>query len=76
MNRILIIDDDPDICLLLKKYLTKKGYEAFVAEDGHEGEKWLKENKADLVLCDFKLPDYTGLECCRKSKLLILKFRL
>ncbi|MFT6871885.1 MAG: two-component system response regulator HydG [Roseivirga sp.] len=70
MNRILIIDDDPDICLLLKKYLTKKGYEAFVAEDGHEGEKWLKENKADLVLCDFKLPDYTGLEMLQKIKII------
>ncbi len=70
MERILIIDDDPDICLLLKKYLAKKGYDTFVAEDGREGEKWLKENRADLVLCDFKLPDYTGLEMLQKIKII------
>lgn len=70
MERILIIDDDPDICLLLKKYLAKKGFETFVAEDGRQGEKWLKENKADLVLCDFKLPDYTGLEMLQKIKII------
>ena len=69
-ERILIIDDDPDICLLLKKYLSKKGYDTFIAEDGREGEKWLKENKADLVLCDFKLPDYTGLEMLQKIKII------
>ncbi|GAB5522392.1 MAG: sigma-54 dependent transcriptional regulator [Roseivirga sp.] len=70
MERILIIDDDADICLLLKKYLQKKGYETFVAEDGRQGEKWLKENRADLVLCDFKLPDYTGLEMLQKIKII------
>ncbi|OEK02903.1 sigma-54-dependent Fis family transcriptional regulator [Roseivirga sp. 4D4] len=69
-ERILIIDDDPDICLLLKKYLAKKGYETFVAEDGKQGEKWLKDNNADLVLCDFKLPDYTGLEMLQKIKII------
>ena len=70
MERILIIDDDPDICLLLKKYLSKKGFETFIAETGKSGEKWLSENEADLVLCDFKLPDYTGLEMLQKIKIL------
>lgn len=70
MERILIIDDDQDICLLLKKYLQKKGFETFVAEDGKQGESWLKKNKADLVLCDFKLPDYTGLEMLEKIKII------
>lgn len=70
MEKILIIDDDPDICLLLKKYLSKKGYETAIAESGKEGEKWLKKNNADLVLCDFKLPDYTGLEMLQKIKII------
>jgi two-component system response regulator HydG len=70
MERILIIDDDQDICLLLKKYLQKKGFETFVAENGKQGESWLKKNKADLVLCDFKLPDYTGLEMLEKIKII------
>lgn len=76
MERILIIDDDQDICLLLKKYLAKKGYETFVAEDGRQGEKWLKENQVDLVLCDFKLPDYTGLEMLQKIKIIDVRIQV
>lgn len=70
MEKILIIDDDPDICLLLKKFLAKKGYETSIADSGKAGEKWLKNNDCDLVLCDFKLPDYTGLEMLQKIKII------
>lgn len=70
MKKILIIDDDPDICLLLKKFLAKKGYQTSVADSGKAGEKWLKRNDCDLVLCDFKLPDYTGLEMLQKIKII------
>ena len=70
MEKILIIDDDQDICLLLQKYLSKKGYEAFVVNSGKEAEDWLKTNQVDLVLCDFKLPDYSGLEILQKIKII------
>lgn len=70
MDKILIIDDDQDICLLLKKYLSKKGFEAFIVGSGKEAEDWLKHNEADLVLCDFKLPDYSGLEMLQKIKII------
>ena len=70
MKKILIIDDDREICLLLRKYLTKKGFETHEALSGKEAEKWLKKQEVDLILCDFKLPDYNGLEMLEKIKII------
>ena len=70
MKKILIIDDDREICLLLRKYLTKKGFETHEADSGKKAEKWLKQNEVDLILCDFKLPDYNGLEMLEKVKII------
>lgn len=70
MKKILIVDDEPDICLLLKKYFKKKGFDAESQPTGEAAIKWLKSNAADLVICDFKLPDYTGLEILQKIKII------
>lgn len=70
MKKILIIDDEPDICLLLKKFFTKKGFSVSTSQNGSDGIQQLKETGADLVICDFKLPDYTGLEILQKIKIL------
>ncbi len=70
MARILIIDDDADICLLLKKFFQKKGFEADTASNGEEGINKVKSDLPDVVLCDFKLPDYTGLEVLQKIKII------
>ncbi|MEQ9298631.1 MAG: sigma-54 dependent transcriptional regulator [Cyclobacteriaceae bacterium] len=70
MEHLLIIDDDKDICLLLKKYFTKKGFSVDTAETGEEGIELLKKKNADLVICDFKLPDYNGLEILQKIKII------
>lgn len=70
MQNILIIDDDQDICLLLQKFLTKKRFNAQTAYTGKEGIDWLKKNEAQVILCDFKLPDYSGLEILQKIKII------
>lgn len=70
MEHLLIIDDDEDICLLLKKYFTKKGYTVDTATTGEEGIAQLRKKPTDLVLCDFKLPDYSGLEMLQKIKII------
>jgi two-component system response regulator HydG len=70
MKNLLIIDDDPDIGQLLDKFLTKKGFQVYTSETGSEGVELLKQNAIDLVLCDFKLPDYNGLEILRKIKVI------
>lgn len=70
MPRILIIDDDKDICLVLSKFLTKNNYEVDVAHRGDEGLKLLRTHDFTLILCDYRLPDFTGVEMLRKIKLL------
>ncbi|CAE7861581.1 zraR [Symbiodinium microadriaticum] len=68
-KKILVIDDDQDICLLLKKFLSKNGFEVDTRQNGEEGISHLKQHKTDLVICDFKLPDYDGLEILQKIKI-------
>lgn len=70
MLRLLIIDDDKDICLVLSKFLSKNNYEVDVAHRGDEGLKLLRTHDYTLILCDYRLPDFTGVEMLRKIKLL------
>ncbi len=70
MNKILIIDDDQDIRLLLDRFLSKNGFTTETASQGESAIELLKQNTFDLILCDFKLPDITGLELIPKVKIL------
>lgn len=60
MQKILIIDDEVDICLLLKRFLSKKGYETEYATDANKGLEILYTFKPDLVLSDFRLGKMDG----------------
>ncbi len=62
MKSVLVIDDDPLIRKTLSSYLSKKGYEAVMAEDGEEGIQKYEESIPDLVILDIRLPDVDGLE--------------
>jgi two-component system response regulator HydG len=57
MNRILVIDDDEDIATLLRRFLSKNGYEVETASSGTDGEKLVEIVKPDLILCDYQLGD-------------------
>lgn len=70
MLPVLIIDDDKDICLVLSRFLSKNNYEVDVANNGEEGLKQLRTKEYALVLCDYRLPDMTGVDALRKIKLL------
>lgn len=61
LNRILIIDDDPDICLLLQRFLTKKGYETTAHHKGIRGIAAYKSGSFDAVICDYRLGDMDAL---------------
>jgi two-component system, NtrC family, response regulator HydG len=67
---ILVIDDDQDICLVLSKFLTKNDFTVSFAHTGEEGLLLLRTNHYDLILCDYKLPDATGIELLQKVKIL------
>src|SRR5882724_5492904 len=69
MPNVLIIDDDQDICGVLSKFLKKNKYEVGVAHTGEDGLKELGASDYSLVLCDYRLPDMTGVETLRKIRL-------
>ena len=69
MPNVLIIDDDKDICGVLSRFLKKNKYEVGVAHNGEDGLKELRAADYSLVLCDYRLPDMTGVETLQKIKL-------
>lgn len=68
MTQILIIDDDPNIQLLLTRALKKSGYNIASANNGEEGFQLAKEIKPALIISDWLMPGLSGLELCRKVK--------
>jgi len=60
MKRILVIDDNVDLRFLLKKFLTRHGYEVVDVASGKAGLEIVQKEVIDLVLCDFKLDDMDG----------------
>ncbi|MVM41455.1 response regulator [Spirosoma sp. HMF3257] len=70
MEKILIIDDNNDICLLLERFLSKQGYKTASVQRGEDGLVLLRKEAFELVICDFKLPDIDGLEMLRRIKVM------
>ena len=68
MQRILIIDDEPHILLMLKKMLERAGYEIELASNGNEGLDRFTRTPSDLVITDIIMPDKEGLETIREMK--------
>ncbi len=69
MSKVLIVDDDQDIRLLLDKFLAKNGFETATASTGDEALDATKKEAYNLILCDFKLPDTTGIELIPRIKI-------
>jgi two-component system response regulator HydG len=68
MQKILIIDDDRDMCLLLKRFLSRHGYEVSEVYSGKKALEMAEEFKPDLVMCDFRLEDMDGNTVLIKMK--------
>src|SRR3989338_1535229 len=69
MAKILIIDDSPFESKQLKALLENIGHEALLAETGAQGMKLIKMALPDLILLDLVLPDISGREICRWTKI-------
>ncbi len=67
-KKILIIDDDLDMCTLLSRFLNKKGFETEMAHNGVKGLAKFNEQHFDIVLCDFRLGDRDGKDILLKIK--------
>src|SRR4051812_22921067 len=61
-KKILIIDDDLDLCALLGRFLSKNGYEIEMAHSGSKGIAKFNDGKFDVVVCDYRLGDMEGIE--------------
>src|SRR2546426_1008034 len=69
-KRILIVDDDRDMCTLLSRYLDRNGYEVDVAYSGESGIEKFRQEKFDMVICDYKLGDKEGKDVLIEIKAL------
>ena len=67
-TKILIVDDDNNICDLLKLYFENEGYEVKTANDGVEGVSFFKIYQPDIVLLDIMLPRKDGWQVCREIR--------
>ncbi|MBN2340181.1 MAG: response regulator [Deltaproteobacteria bacterium] len=62
MTRILVIDDDVQICNMLERFLSRKGYEVDIAYDGNQGITKFDKARTDLVITDLVMPEKEGIE--------------
>ena len=67
-EKVLIIDDDKNICELVSLYLLKEGYEVFTAFDGVDGLEKFKSVNPDIIILDIMMPGMDGWEVCRTIK--------
>ena len=67
-KKILVIDDDTNICDMLKIYMENEGYEVKTANDGAEGVNFFKMYEPDIVLLDIMLPKKDGWQVCREIR--------
>lgn len=69
MNRILVIDDDKELCELLKEYLVPEGFEVEAAHDSNRGIERALSGEHDFVVLDVMLPGVSGFEVLRSLRL-------
>ncbi len=59
-KRLLLIDDDPNLILLVKDYLEFRGYEVITAENGRDALEVLEQDIPDMIICDVMMPEMDG----------------
>lgn len=64
-KKILIVDDEKEICELIRDYLVKEGFEVILANDGEQGLEYYRKYKPLLIILDVMLPKIDGMEICR-----------
>lgn len=64
-QKILIVDDEPDILELIEYNLKKEGYQVFLASNGYDGISVAKKVQPDLIILDIMMPKMDGIEACR-----------
>lgn len=68
MTKVLVVDDDSDICELIAFKLAAMGHEVLVEHDGQSGLATARRAKPDLVILDWMMPAMTGPEVCKQLR--------
>ena len=68
MKKILVIDDEPEIQVIITARLESLGYKVLIAKDGQEGLALAREESPDAILLDLMLPKLDGYKVCRMLK--------
>jgi len=67
-KRLLLVDDDPNLILLVKDYLEFRGYELITAENGNVAWQVLEQHVPDLIICDIMMPEMDGYTFVEKLR--------
>jgi DNA-binding response OmpR family regulator len=67
-DKILVVDDDLEVRMMLQDLLGRKGFEVILASDGEEGVALADTENPQVILLDISMPGMDGVECCRKLK--------
>ena len=67
-TKILVVDDEEEICQLTKNFLTRKKYQVFTANNSQEALVYVKRERPQLVLLDIMLGDESGMDVLRQIK--------
>ena len=68
LEKVLVVDDDPNICDVLRMYLENEGYSVILAYDGEEALAKFNALKPDIILLDVMLPTLDGWQVCREVR--------
>jgi DNA-binding NtrC family response regulator len=67
-GKILVVDDEPDLVLVLSNFLSKEGFKVYTAHTGEQAIEKVKNNPIDLVLLDIAMPVMDGIETLKQIK--------
>ena len=67
-GKILVVDDDRNICELLRLYIEKEGFTVVIANDGRQALEVFESDKPDLIMLDIMLPELDGWQVCREIR--------
>ncbi|MEW6377120.1 MAG: response regulator [Thermodesulfobacteriota bacterium] len=69
MKRILVVEDHKEIRNLLSKFFLLNGYEVDSVEDGDMAIRYVKENRYDLIVTDYMMPNMNGIDLLKRIKM-------
>ena len=67
-NKILVVDDEPNIVRSLAFVFKKEGYDVSIAEDGAQAMTMIRKSKPDILILDVMMPHLSGYDVCREGK--------